>query len=124
MALTLLLPLLFALNQSPAANPPEVSPGVYQIGDGVTSPVLKKQVRPKYTQDAKNAKIEGVVLMSVIVGKDGRVMNVHVLKSLDSVHGLDNQAFRAVKEWKFAPGKKDGKPVAVQVTIEMTFTLK
>jgi protein TonB len=55
---------------------------------------------------------------------DGTVGDVTVSRSLDSVHGLDEQAVKAMKQWLFDPGKKDGKAVRVRVTVEMTFTLK
>ena len=62
--------------------------------------------------------------MDVAVLEDGKVGEVKVTQSLDTEYGLDTQAVEAVKQWLFKPGTKDGKPVAVQVTIEMTFTLK
>lgn len=59
-----------------------------------------------------------------VVLPNGTVGDVTVVKSLDDEHGLDEQAIRATRQWQFKPGTKDGKPVAVEVTIEMTFTLK
>ena len=61
--------------------------------------------------------------MAVVVLPDGTVGEVTVLRSLDTVSGLDAQAILAVKQWVFNPGMKDGVAVAVRVTVEMTFTL-
>jgi len=95
----------------------------YKPGDGVTSPVLIKEVKPNYTEGAMRRRVEGVVEMSVVVLRDGTVgEDVRVTKSLDEE--LDQQAIIAVKQWRFRPGTKDGEPVNVRVNIEMTFTLK
>ena len=69
-------------------------------------------------------RIEGSVRLSAVVLADGKVGEVKVTRSLDSVHGLDESAVKAMKQWEFKPGTKDGKPVAVRVSIDMTFTLK
>lgn len=95
---------------------------VYKIGDGVTSPVLVKEVKPQYTQDAMRRKVEGIVEMSAVVLADGTVGDVTVTRSLDE--DLDRQAIRATKQWEFKPGTKDGKPVAVAVNVELTFSLR
>lgn len=97
---------------------------VYKPGDGVTLPVVIKDVKPTYTKAAKDARIQGVVWVDAVVQADGNVGNVQVTRSLDTEFGLDEQAVKAAKEWKFKPGTKDGKPVAVRITLEMTFTLK
>ena len=97
---------------------------VYEPGNGVTLPTVVYEVKPDYTQEAMQQKIQGTVWMSVVVLGSGDVGDVHITKSLDAEYGLDQQALKATKQWKFKPGMKDGKPVAVRVTIEMTFTLK
>lgn len=97
---------------------------VFPPGNGVSLPTVVKQVNPEYTPEAMAARIEGVVGLSAVVGADGRVGEVAVTRSLDSVLGLDQQAVKAMKQWEFKPGTKDGKPVAVRVAIQMTFTLK
>jgi TonB family protein len=96
----------------------------YRPGEGVTKPVLVKETKPSYTPEAMRAKIQGQVLLQAIILADGRVGDVKVTKSLDTVHGLDKQAVDALKQWRFKPGTKDKKPVPVQVEIEMVFTLK
>ena len=92
--------------------------------DGVTLPSPIRTVKAGYTAAAMEARIEGTVLMGVVVLADGKVGDVKVTQSLDTEYGLDTQAVEAIKQWLFKPGTKDGKPVAVRVAIEMTFTLK
>jgi protein TonB len=82
------------------------------------------EVKPQYTQEALAARIEGTVWLEAVVLSDGTVGDVFVVRSLDSVLGLDRQAVTAMKQWEFKPGTKDGKAVAVRVEVEMTFTLK
>ena len=104
--------------------------GVYQPGNGVTQPRLIKEVKPSYTGEAMRAKVQGVVTMTAVVMPDGSVGNVQVTRSLDPTFGLDQEAIKTVKQWRFAPGMrlvpgmKEAQPVAVLVEIEMTFTLR
>jgi len=70
------------------------------------------------------AKVQGTVLLECIVGTDGAVGEARVVRSLDSVFGLDHEAVKAAKQWRFAPGMRQGQPVPVIVTIELTFTLR
>jgi len=106
-----------------AAGAPQVTGSrVYKPGNGVSAPILVKEVKPQYTPEAKKAKIEGSVTLECVVEPDGTIGDVEVTKSLDA--GLDQEAIKAVKQWRFEPGTKDGKPVPVLVTLEMTFTLR
>jgi periplasmic protein TonB len=98
--------------------------GEYDIGNGVTSPVVLKEVKPAYTAEAMRAKVQGVVWLRCVVMPDGSVGRVEVVKSLDGVFGLDQEAIKAARQWRFAPGKRLGEPVAVRVTIELSFTLR
>jgi TonB family protein len=100
--------------------------GVYQIGNGVTSPQLIKEVKPNYTGDAMRAKLQGVVEMEAVVLADGTVdpNRIKITRSLDSTFGLDQQAIIAVKQWRFRPGTYKGQPVPVLVNVELTFTLR
>lgn len=111
----------FTLRDGPKAA---VKPPVYKVGqDGVTAPVLVKNVQPKYSNDAKARGVQGTVEVAAIVKADGTVDNdVRVIRSLD--HDLDQQAIIATRQWTFKPGTKDGKPVDVQVNIELTFTVR
>jgi periplasmic protein TonB len=100
--------------------------GAYQIGNGVTSPVLIKEVKPNYTGDAMRAKLQGVVEMEAVVLPDGTVdpNRIKITRSLDATFGLDQQAIIAVKQWRFRPGTLKGQPVPVIVNVELTFTLR
>jgi TonB family protein len=98
--------------------------GAYRPGNGVTEPRLVRDVKPQYTSDAMRAKIQGVVWLECIVQPDGSVAQVNIVKSLDPVFGLDQEAVKAAKQWKFVPGLRNGQPVPVYITIEMTFTLR
>jgi TonB family protein len=109
----------------PIATTPAVQKGkVFKPGDGVTLPRVVKEAKPEYTPAAMQQKIQGTVWLEIVVTEKGDVGSVQVSQSLDKEYGLDDQAVKAAREWKFEPGKKDGKPVPVQVTLEMTFTLR
>jgi TonB family protein len=100
--------------------------GVYNIGNGVSSPTLIHEVKPNYTGDAMRAKLQGVVEMEAVVLADGTVdpNRIKITRSLDSTFGLDQQAVIAVKQWRFRPGTYKGQPVPVLVNVELTFTLR
>ena len=96
---------------------------VYTPGRGVSSPEVVTKVRAEYTQEARDARIEGQAVLEGVVQTDGTVSDVKVVRSLDSVHGLDDQAMNALKQWRFKPGTKDGKPVAVRLIFHFGFVL-
>jgi protein TonB len=108
-----------------AASAAAQDSAVYDSKDaGVTLPQPTRQVKAQYTAEAMRQMIEGDVLLSVVVKADGTVGTVAVKESLDAVYGLDENAVKAMKEWAFKPGTRDGKPVAVRVDVKMKFTLK
>lgn len=90
---------------------------------GVMLPSLRKEVRPAYTRAATAARIEGVVWLEAVVLTTGEVGEVRILRSLDSTYGLDLEAIKALKAWRFSPGTQAGKPVPVVVTVELSFRL-
>ena len=98
--------------------------GAYRPGSGIELPVVLKEVKPNYTAEAMRAKIQGVVVLECIIQPDGTVGEVRVLRSLDPVYGLDQEAMKAARLWRFVPGKRQGQPVPVLVSIELTFTLR
>ncbi len=98
--------------------------GAYRPGSGVSIPRVLQEVKPNYTADAMRAKVQGSVWLECIVMPDGTVGNIRVTRSLDSVFGLDQEAIKAARQWKFVPGMKEGQPVPVLITIELTFTLR
>ena len=97
---------------------------VHKPGNGVTLPEVVKEVKPDYTPAAMQAKIQGSVWLECVVGETGDITDIEVTRSLDTEYGLDQAAIDAARQWKFKPGRKDGKPVAVRITLELTFTLK
>jgi protein TonB len=98
-------------------------PGVYRAGKDVSMPKVVRQVTPNYTADAMRHEIHGIVRLDCIVSVDGTVGDVRIVRSLDRVHGLDDEAIDAAKRWKFEPGVRNGDAVPVMVTIEMTFDM-
>lgn len=95
--------------------------GVYKIGGGVSQPVPLYRPDPEYSEEARKAKYQGVVLLAVVVDANGRVSDVKVLRPLGL--GLDEKAIEAVQKWKFKPAMKDGHAVAVSANIEVNFRL-
>lgn len=95
--------------------------GVYQIGGGVTAPTAVYAPAPDFSEEARKAHYEGTVVLSIVVGPDGRAHNVRVQRSLGL--GLDEKAIEAIARWKFEPGRKNGIAVAVLANIEVNFRL-
>jgi TonB family protein len=87
-----------------AATAGAQAPTVYAPGNGVSLPVVVKQVRAQYTQEARDQRIEGRVGLQCVVQADGTVTDVVVVQSLDSVFGLDAQAITAMRAWSSSPG--------------------
>jgi protein TonB len=98
-------------------------PGVHGVGNGVTAPVPVRQVRPQYTSAAMSARLAGSVIVECIVLPDGSVGDARVTRSLDARFGLDEEALKAARQWRFRPGTFRGQPVAVRVTIELSFSI-
>ena len=76
---------------------------------------------PEYSEEARKAKYQGTCVLWLVVGPDGRPRDIKVARTLGL--GLDEKAIEAVKQWKFEPAMKDGKPVAVQINVEVSFRL-
>lgn len=98
--------------------------GAPQANARVTLPTVVREVKPEYTPAAMEAKIEGAVLLEVVVQADGTVGSVRVTRSLDTTYGLDQAAAEAASQWLFEPGRLDGEAVEVAVTLELRFTLR
>ena len=98
--------------------------GVFNIGNGVTSPVVTFDPKPKYTADAMRAKVQGVVQMSAVVLPNGTVTDIRIVRSLDQTFGLDEEAKKTAAQWRFRPGTLKGEPVAVRIIIELEFNLR
>ena len=76
---------------------------------------------PDYTEQAREAKLQGMCVLKLIVGADGKPRDIHVLRSLGM--GLDEKAMAAVSQWTFAPATKDGTAVPVQISVQVVFKL-
>ena len=108
---------------------PGVGPGsgggfggaAYKIGGGVSAPVAIVKPEPEYSEEARKAKWQGAVMLSLVVDEHGVPQDIKVVKSLGL--GLDQKAIEAVQKWRFKPGLKDGKPVPVWANIEVNFRL-
>ena len=100
---------------------PGVGPGLFHVGNGVSAPVAIYTPSPEFSEEARKAKYQGAVVLSGIVGVDGRVHEARVVRALGM--GLDQKALDVIKLWKFDPGKKDGRPVAVEMQLEIDFNL-
>jgi periplasmic protein TonB len=95
--------------------------GIYHVGGGVSAPRPIYDPDPEYSEEARKAKFQGSVMLLAIIGPDGRPHDLRVTRSLGM--GLDQKALDAVWKWRFAPAMKDGHPVSVAVSIEVTFRL-
>ena len=95
--------------------------GVYRPGGSVTAPRVLVEVKPAYTDDALRRKVQGSVLLELIVTHDGCPTNIRVVRSLDP--GLDQEAVRAAERWRFEPGRLGRAPVDVQVTLMIDFSI-
>ena len=89
---------------------------------GIVNPRVQREVRPMYSVESMARQVEGVVRLEAVVLSDGTVDGVCIVRGLDE--DLDAEAVAAAKRWRFEPGTRYGKPVAVLVTIELTFTLR
>ena len=95
--------------------------GVRQVGGGVSAPVLLYSPEPEFSEEARKAKVAGNVLVNLIVDAQGRPQNVRVVRGVGM--GLDEQAVKAVQQYKFKPAMEAGKPVAVQLNVEVNFQI-
>jgi protein TonB len=97
--------------------------GPYRVGGAVSPPTVLTQVRPPYTEEALQARIQGPVVLELIVRANGAPDAIRVVGSLDP-GGLDVEAVQAVRQWRFTPGRLDGTPVDVLVTVIVNFHLR
>jgi len=95
--------------------------GVFHVGGGVSAPRATYSPDPEYSEEARKAKYQGTCVLWLIVGPDGRPRDIRVTRTLGL--GLDEKAVEAVRQWKFDPAMKDGKAVAVQISVEVSFRL-
>lgn len=91
--------------------------------EDVSEPVALRRVSPRYTREAMQLKLQGVVELEAVVDTDGRVDRVRVTRSLDALYGLDETALEAAKQWRFEPGRHAGMAVPVYVTLVLEFRI-
>lgn len=120
-----------AAAQQPSASPVQTTaekpwppPGVVRAGVGDVAPRVIKETRAGYLPMAMKEKITGVIGLKAVVETDGTVSRVRVTRSLDRKFGMDDEAVRVLKEWQFAPGKRDGIAVPMLVDVEMAFSIR
>ncbi len=106
----------------PEGPPPSEPEGPIHVGGDVKAPVKTFAPQPQYTEIARKARIQGVVIVQAIIDKQGNVTNVKVLKGLPM--GLDKAAADAIQTWKFQPATLNGKPVDVYYNLTVNFTLQ
>ena len=94
---------------------------VYAVGGRVKAPQITSRTLPIYSKEALRARIEGSVIVLAAVDATGRMCSLRIERALEP--GLDQAASASVRQWRFKPGLKDGTPVAVQVHIEVEFSL-
>ncbi len=98
-----------------------VGGGAFRVGGGVSAPRPIYSPDPEYSEEARKAKFQGTCVLWLVVGPDGRPRDIKIARTLGL--GLDEKAIEAVKNWKFEPAMKDGKPVAVMINVEVSFRL-
>ena len=96
--------------------------GPFRPGSGIEPPRLLREVKAIYTDDARRRGITGDVDLEIVVKRDGTVDDVRVRRGLDA--GLDQRAIAAVREWRFAPARRQGEAVDVIVEVSVEFTLR
>jgi periplasmic protein TonB len=96
--------------------------GVYRPGSGIDPPRLLREVKPDYTEDARQRQIEGEVVMEIVVRRDGSVGDMKVIRGLQA--GLNDRAIQAVRQWRFSPARRQGTPVDVAVEVAVEFRLR
>ncbi len=95
--------------------------GVYKVGGGISAPQALSTPDPEYTEEARNAKTQGMCVLRLIVDDQGHPRDIRVVRGLG--FGLDARAIDAVKQWRFQPAMKDGRPVSVLISVEVGFHL-
>ncbi|HKS75246.1 MAG TPA: energy transducer TonB [Terriglobales bacterium] len=95
--------------------------GVFRVGGGISAPRPLDTPDPEYTEEARRAKFQGTCILGLIVDAEGKPREIRVSRSVGL--GLDQKAIDAVRQWRFEPAMKDGRPVAVQISVQVSFRL-
>ena len=100
---------------------PQPKPATPPPASGLIPPSVLEKVDPVYTEEARQQKISGSVMLSIVVGVDGKARDIQIVRSLEPT--LDQKAVEAVEKWVFRPGTKNGTPVSVRSQVEINFRL-
>jgi TonB family protein len=92
-----------------------------RVGGDIGQPIKVTDVKPAYPDSAQSARVQGVVILEVLIDADGAVANAKILRSIPM---LDQAALGAVSRWQFRPTLLNGQPVAVRTTVTVNFTLQ
>lgn len=92
------------------------------VGGNVKPPIAVLRVEPVYSEIARRARIQGIVIIAATIDRDGNVVDARVIKPLP--YGLDEAALRAIRQWKFRPGTLNGQPVPVYYNLTVNFLMK
>ncbi|MGD0548232.1 MAG: energy transducer TonB [Terracidiphilus sp.] len=111
----------FGLEVSSAAPSSQSDNQIYKIGGDVKAPVILRMVNAEFSTEARRAKYQGICILSLVVDKQGMPQDIHVIRQLGM--GLDQNAVKSVKKYRFKPATKEGEPVAVRVNVEVNFRL-
>ena len=95
--------------------------GSFLFGPKTTLPTIVRRVKPEYTKAAIEAKLHGRVALVTVIGIDGVPSEITVLEGLEK--GLDERAVECLRQWRFKPGARDGKPAPLKVAVEVDFRL-
>jgi len=95
--------------------------GLRKIGGGVTGPIPTYEPEPEFSEEARKAKFMGSVLVGLVVDTNGMPQNVHIVRGVGM--GLDEKAMEAVRQYRFKPAMENGKPVPVEVNVEVNFQI-
>jgi protein TonB len=106
-----------AAKQPGAAYPPDA----VKVGGDVKQPRKILDVKPVYPEDARAAKVEGVVIIETVIDRDGKVQDARILRSVPM---LDQAAIDAVRQWQFEPLVIDGRPRPAIMTVTVNFKLQ
>jgi TonB family protein len=126
MTMTLAIAIVAALSAVPQQATPSPSFARVYAADtpGLVLPVTTQQRPLRYTPEALRANVQGTIALEITVGLDGRVRDAMVVKSLDTLYGLDDSAVSTVSKWVFEPAKLDGRAVPARTTVTFTVSLR
>jgi protein TonB len=113
--------IIFDIPAGPPSDAPDAA-GPIRVGGAVVAPVRIHDPRPLYTEVARKARIQGVVILQAVIDREGNVTEVTVLKPLP--FGLSEAAVDAVRQWRFKPATLNGRPVTVYYNLTVNFSLQ